>query len=480
MLWVLQPSFLAALNEGRAYSVVLHIALPWLVATALTAHTSWQRAAQAGFATAVVTAAAPSLWPAVLIGWVIVLLVLGWREPVRALAGTLPLALIPSVVLFAPRLLAPTEIAVLPGLGRYLSDPGPEMANVPVAWWQVLFGWSTTPTAPGLIPEGVDWTLITLGAGVPLLTAAILVVMTSRADIILTAGLLVSSGVLLAATAPQITQGFVGIEPVSVWQGSAAMLSGLGIALAVAAFVDHVVPERWEFGRKASVTRAAGAVVSVLVASGSLLAVTGEVTRSWSDDAVVVPSEQRTLPALVAAEALSTPDQFTLVIDELDGGYVVSTKQGAGLSLETQSSLYRMRPIEMSQSSYDLATIASAIVQPSAANPLPILRQQGIRFILFRGDPGSDAALAMGQRAEFIPSGQSQAGVLFKVDGVLEKATVVLPRSTSQTSWDSLLWITWLLWGVLALPTERTPRRLSEEGDSESSLSSVLEEDLDD
>jgi len=480
LLWVLQPSFLAALNEGRVYSVVLHIALPWLVATALTAHTSWQRAAQAGFATAVVTAAAPSLWPAVLIGWLVVLLALGWREPVRALAGTLPLALIPSVVLFAPRLLAPTEIALVPGFGRYLADPGPELANVPVAWWQVLFGWSTNPTAPGLIPEGVDWTLMTLAAGVPLLTAALLAVITSRGDIILTAGLLVSSGVLLAAIAPHIPQGFVGIEPVSLWQGSGTMLSGLGIALAVAAFVDHVVPERWEFGRKASVARAVGAVVSVLVAGGSILAVSGEVTRSWSDNAVVTSSEQRTLPALVAAEALSTPDQFTLVIDEVDGGYAISTTQGAGLYLHTQSSLYRMRPVELSQSSYDLATVASAIVQPSAANPLPILRQQGIRFILFRGDPESDAALAMGQRAEFIPSGQSQAGVLFKVNGVAEKSALALPRSASQASWDSLLWITWLLWGVLALPTERTPRRVSEEGDSESSLSSVLEEDVDD
>ena len=480
LLWVLQPSFLAALNEGRVYSVILHIALPWLVATALTAHTSWQRAAQAGFATAVVTAAAPVLWPAVLVGWVVVLLAMGWREPVRALAGTLPLAVIPSLVLFAPRLLAPSEVALLPGLGRYLADPGPEMADTPLAWWHTLFGWSTAPIAPGLIPEGIDWTLITLAAGVPLLAAALLVVMTSRSDLVLTSGLLVSLGVLLAAIAPEITQGFVGSEPVTLWQGSGTMLSGLGITLAVAGLVDHVTPERWEFGRKATAARAMGGVVAVFVAGGSILAVAGEITRSWADDAVVAPSEQRTLPALVAAEALSTPEQFTLVIDEVDGGYAVSTKQGAGLYLETQSSLYRMRPIELSQASYELATVASAIVQPSAANPLPILREQGIRFILFRGDPESDAALAMGQRAEFIPSGKSQAGVLFKVEGVNEKGTVALPRSASQASWDSLLWITWLLWGVLALPTERTPRRVSEEGDSESSLSSVLEEDVDD
>jgi hypothetical protein len=138
-----------------------------------------------------------------------------------------------------------------------------------------------------------------------------------------------------------------------------------------------------------------------------------------------------------------------------------------------------MRPLELSQHSYDLATIAAAIVQPSAADPLPTLRAQGVRFILFRGDPESDAALAMGRRAEVVPSGQSEAGVLFKVQGVSERPSPVLERTPSQASLDSLLWITWLLWGVLALPTERTPRRVSEEGDTESSLASVLEEDTD-
>ena len=479
VLWVLQPSFLSALGEGRFFGVVLHIALPWLVATAVTAHTSWQRAAQAGFATAIVTAAAPALWPAVVAGWLLVLLIAGWREPIRAVAGTLPLALLPSLVLFLPRFLAPSEIALLPGLGRYFADPGPEMVSPAVAWWHTLFGWSSTPTPPALIPVGVDWTLLTVVGGIPLLAVALASVAIRRSDIVLTTSLLVSSGLLIAAVAPQVNQGYLGSEPVALWQGSGALLVGLGLSLAVAAVIDHITPERWEFGRRATALRASGGVLTVVVALGSVLSVAGEVTRAWSDTPVVEESEQRTLPALVAAEALSSPDQYTLVIDELDGGYAVSTKQGAGLFLETQSTLYRLRPLELSQSSYDLATIAAAIVQPSAADPLPTLRAQGIRFILFRGDPESDAALAMGRRAEFVPSGQSEAGVLFKVQGVAERPATEVARTPSQASLDSLLWITWLLWGVLALPTERTPRRVSEEGDGESTLASALEEDTD-
>jgi GT2 family glycosyltransferase len=479
VLWVLQPSFLSALGEGRFFGVVLHIALPWFVATAVTAHTSWQRAAQAGFATAVVTAAAPVLWPAVIAGWVLVLLIAGWRDPIRAVAGTLPLALLPSLVLFLPRFLAPSEIALLPGLGRYFADPGPEMVSDAVAWWQTLFGWSSAPTPPALIPVGVDWTLLTVVGGIPLLAVALASVAIRRSDIVLTTSLLVSFGLLIAAIAPQVNQGYLGSEPVGLWQGSGALLVGLGLSLAVAAVIDHITPERWEFGRRATALRVSGGVLTVVVAAGSLMAIAGEATRAWSDAPVVEESEQRTLPALVAAEALSTPDQYTLVIDEVDGGYAVSTTQGAGLFLETQSTLYRLRPLELSQSSYDLATIAAAIVQPSAADPLPALRAQGIRFILFRGDPESDAALAMGRRAEFVPSGQSEAGVLFKVQGVAERPATEVVRTPSQASLDSLLWITWLLWGVLALPTERTPRRVSEEGDSESTLASALEEDTD-
>ena len=479
VLWVLQPSFLSALAEGRFFGVVLHIALPWLVATALTAHTSWQRAAQAGFATAVVTAAAPALWPVVVVGWVLVLLIAGWREPIRAFAGTLPLALLPSFVLFLPRFLAPSEIALLPGLGRYFADPGPELASASVPWWHMLFGWSATPTAPGLVPDSVDWSSLTVVGGIPLIAVALASVFTKRSDIVLTTSLLVSSGLLVATIAPEVNQGYLGIEPVGLWQGSGALLVGLGLSLAVAAVIDHITPERWEFGRRATALRASSGILTVVVALGSVIAIAGEVTRAWSDDTVVSESEQRTLPALVAAEALSTPDQYTLVIDEVDGGYAVSTKQGAGLYLNTQSTLYRMRPLELSQNSYDLATIAAAIVQPSAADPLSTLRTQGVRFILFRGDPESDAALAMGRRAEFVPSGQSEAGVLFKVQGVSERLAPVIERTPSQASLDSLLWITWLLWGVLALPTERTPRRVSEEGDSESSLASVLEEDTD-
>lgn len=480
ILWVIQPAFLDALADGRFHAVVTHVALPWLLATALTAHTSWQRAAQAGFATALVTASTPALWPIVILGWVVVLLATGWREPLRALAGTLPLALIPSLAWWAPRLAAPGEIALLEGLGRWLADPGLGQANQSVPWWQVALGWSHTPTVPGILGDQANWTLLALAFSVPAIALALVVFVTPRIDAMLATGTLVASGLILAAVAPGITQGYLGVEPVGVWQGSGAMVLGLGVAVGVAAVLDELTPFRWVFGPGATMKRGVAAVLTTVVIAGAVLSVVGEVTRAWSDQANVRPAvEPRTLPALVAAEAISSPTQHTLILERVNGSYQVSIQQGAGLTLEHQSTLYRLRPAEPSVEAAALASLTAGLVQPSSADPLPALRERGIRFILLRDEPDSDAALAMGQRPYLVPSGQSDQGVLWKVDGVTAPPPTTLSPTATQASFDTLWWVTWLLWGVLALPTERAPRRVQTEGDDEGTLSKVLEDDTD-
>ena len=480
LLWVLQPTFLSALADGRIYGVLLHIALPWLVATALTAHTSWQRAAQAGVATAVVTALAPALWPAVLLGWIVMLLVTGWREPLRAVAGTLPLALIPALVLQAPRIPASSSLALVPGLGRFVADPGVPQESSPLTWWQHLVGWSSLPHIPGLIPAGIDWTLITLVLALPLVALALMVFTTARSDLILTSGLLVAAGLLTAVAASTTPQGYLAENSVMVWSGSGALLAGLGLVLAASATLDQLIPERFEFGKPATLRRVAGGSIVVVVAASALLALSGEVGAAWRDDATVRGvTNARTLPALVAAESITTPDQNTLVIDQVGDSFRASVVTGSGQVLERQSSVYRLRPVEPSAPAYEIASVVAAIVQPSSADPLPMLRERGIRFILFTGDPESEAALAMGRRADFIPSGQTADALLWKVDGVSQSTTSPLERSAQQAGFDGLLWVTFALWGILALPTERTPRRHSSEGDDENTLAALLEEDAD-
>jgi len=190
-------------------------------------------------------------------------------------------------------------------------------------------------------------------------------------------------------------------------------------------------------------------------------------------------SDARTLPALVAAESITTPNQNTLVIDQIGDSFRASVVSGNGHVLDRHSSVYRLRPVEPSAPAYEIATIVAAIVQPSSADPLPMLKERGIRFILFTGDPESDAALAMGRRADFIPSGQTSDALLWKVEGVGQSTDATLQPSAQQAGFDALLWVTFALWGILALPTERTPRRHSSEGDDENSLAALLEEDAD-
>jgi hypothetical protein len=220
----------------------------------------------------------------------------------------------------------------------------------------------------------------------------------------------------------------------------------------------------------------------VLVAAGVFGSV-GVMGGLWSEDSPVTASaEARTVPALVAAEASEYPDQGTLVITATDQPhqFVARVERGAGSTLERASSLYRLRPAEAGMSTAERAQLVAQIVQPTSADPRPKLEEQGIRFILFQGSPDSEAALTMGQRDYLIPSGETDRSVLWAVGSTVAKSPEALPPSPAQSSADLLWLVTWALWGVLALPTERRPQRRSEEGDESSSLQRVLEEDTDD
>ena len=486
IIWVVQPTFLIALSEGRWAAVVLHIALPWLFATALTAHTSWQRAAAAGFATALVTALAPVLWPAVVIGWLIVVLGFGWRAPLRAVLGTLPLALLPALVWWLPRFGAPGEIALLEGLGRFLADPGVAQVSAGGAssqWWWYALGWPVNPPVVEVVGLRLDMSVLAIAAAIPLVALAIAVFATRRPAPQVALGVLVGAGLITAVISPAIGQGFVGTQPVGVWSGSGVALIVLGLAAAAAASLDELSPESWAWGKGVALRRGLAAGLGVLVVVGAGLGSVGVAGGLWSDEPSVSPRvEARTVPALVAAEAGENPQQGTLIITATDQPQRFSARieRGAGSTLERSSSLYRLRPLEAGLTQTERAQLVAAIVQPTSADPRPQLAEAGIRFILFQGDPGSEAALTMGQRPYLIPSGETDQSVLWAVEGVNPEAPEPLSPSPAQSSADLLWWVTWALWGVLALPTERRPRRRSEEGDESSSLQRVLEEDTDD
>jgi GT2 family glycosyltransferase len=483
LLWVLQPSFLLALTEGRWQAVLLHMALPWLLATMLSAHTSWQRAAAGGFATALVTALAPVLWPAVVFGWLVVVLIAGWKQPARALLGTLPLALIPALVWWIPRWGAPGDIALLEGLGRFFADPGIAQSAAGANWWWYLLGWPLTPPSADLAGVSLALAPLALWFAIPLIALALAVFSTRRADIQVALGALVFTGVITAAVAPGIAQGYLGTEPVFVWPGSAVMLIVLGLGAAAAATLDELQPESFAWGSGVVARRVSAGLLAAATVGAALAAIAPLGGGLWSESATLqARSEARTVPALVAAEARSHPQQGTLVITEgvEPGVFEAVVVRGVGDTLERSSSLYRQRPAQADSASVTRASLVAAIVQPTSTDPRQGLLDEQIRFIWFQGNPESDAARTMGQRPYFIQSGTTEDSVLFQVDLDSQETPQELSPTPAQAQADGLWLASWLLWGVLALPTERRPRRRSEEGDDASSLQRVLDEDTDD
>jgi GT2 family glycosyltransferase len=480
VVWAIAPTFLMALADGRIGAVIVHLALPWLLASAMTAHDSWQRAAQAGFATAVVVAAAPVLWPAVVVGWAVVLIATGWRTPLRTVLGTLPLALLPSVVWWIPRFVAPSEGPLLAGLGRWLADPGVPVAFEASPWWLTVAGWPALPTGgifdgffPGLEP------LILAGLALPVLVLAAVVVATTRIDGMVIAASVIPLGAMTAVAAPAISQGFVGDDLVGIWPGSAVSLMMVGAVMAAAMTLDGVHPVS-TFPGIPHLARKAGAWTLALVtvfAAG--FAGVGEGIRHWSGQSPIEPlSEARLVPALVAADAPQYPWQGLLIITDLgpDEPLRVSVERGAGSRLDDTSTLYRQRVAAGGPDADDLAFMAAALVQPTSDDVSALLDAYDIRFVLYRGDTESPRALNISRNPALIPASQGDSQALWQLadDSAVEPAMVA--RTALQTQWDALLWIVLGLWGVLALPTERRPRHQSGDDAKDESLSKVLEE----
>ena len=131
LLWVAAPPFLTALAEGRPGAVVAHVLLGWLVFAVFGAATSWAAAATASLLFAAVIAAAPSLAPALVVGWIVALAVSG-RAAVR-LVG-LP---IPALVLALPLVVEQVGRGTPFGL---LADPGVPVGGPVPSVWQLALG----------------------------------------------------------------------------------------------------------------------------------------------------------------------------------------------------------------------------------------------------------------------------------------------------------------------------------------------------
>jgi GT2 family glycosyltransferase len=447
-LWAIAPSALAAWSEGRPGALLAHVLLPWLVLAVLEAGRSWTAAGAAGLLFAGVVAGAPILAPALLAG------VVAWaiarpRGMVRVLGIPLP-----ALALLAPLVVAQFARGTPLGL---LADPGVVVPFVPPSGWQLLMGlpsaesdaWQGFAAAVGLPPGiGVLAPALLL---VPFAAVALLALFLRGARRAIPATLLALAGLLTAVVAAHLGVAASGPDAVGPWPGSGLSLYWLGLTAALVVGMDAL-------GKAAIVPG-----LAVLVASAAAvvpLAIAPAVGSS-----PVNAGDGRVAPALVVAEAATTPDVGSLVlVPHDDGSLTVRLDRGAGPRLDAMSTFAATSP-EAGDDARALAELAGNLASRSGEDPRPALDRFGVRFVLVSPPDDAPDAVAVAQRAAealdgtaaLLPVGETSFGLLWQVPDAVVPDTPGAP-----SPWQSgILALQALVVGVaalLAVPTHRHRR----------------------
>jgi GT2 family glycosyltransferase len=371
-LWMLAPSFLSALSEGRPAAVLAHILLPWLLFALLEAPRSWSAAGAAGLLMAVVAACAPILVP-VLVAGVVVWAVVHPRALIRVLAIPLP-----ALVLAAPLIAAQVARGTPLGL---LADPGVAVPSAVPSGWHLLLG-SPTQSSGGWAPfvESLGLpafvaTPASIALLAPLAAVVLLALFLPGAKRAVPAVLLALGGLLTAVAATHLAPATAAGEPVTIWAGT-------GLSLYWAGLIGAVIVAMAALGRLAI-----GVGVAVLVSAA--LAVAPSIATLASGSDLVVAGDGRTLPAIVAAEAVSDPDLGTLVLRPLDDGSLAATvDRGAGTTLDETSTFATTRAAA-SDAQREIAELAGNLASRGGFDPAPVLDRLGIEFVVLT--PASSA-----------------------------------------------------------------------------------------
>ncbi|HEU0182846.1 MAG TPA: hypothetical protein VFR16_11700, partial [Agromyces mariniharenae] len=358
-----------ALAEARPGAVIAHVLLGWLAFAVFGAATSWAAAATASLLFAAVIAAAPSLAPALIVGWIVAVAVSG-RAAVR-LAG-LP---VPALVLALPLIVEQIGRGTPFGL---LADPGvPVGGPVPTPWQLAVGlpsgGWGGWDELVGSLVE-LDPKLVASILAVPLVLAALAAVLAPgwrRATLTLGTVLL---GYATAVASTHVAVAVVGPDVVAVWAGAGLSLAWLGLVLASVSSLD--------------VLRRGPALLGAVVAVVSLVAVVPSMIAIAADAVPLGPAGERTLPAYVVAQADTDPRVTTLWMEpEVDGSLRATLEHGTGETLDDQSTLDQTRTV-LTDEQVQLATVAGNLASRSGFDPEAAVRDFGVSFVLLA--PASD------------------------------------------------------------------------------------------
>ena len=486
-LWALSPTLLVSLAEGRVAAVVAHLALPWLVASAARAPRSWSAAAVAGLAAAIVTAAAPTLVPALLLAWV------AWMVLHPRRIGRLLTLIVPAAALWAPLVIDQVLRGTPLGL---LVDPGLPSATGEQTRVGLLLGWPD----PRLVLEPLT---ALLPAGTPPIVALLVVAaLVAVLPVLALLGLalrrgrrgllplgLAAAGLLTALAVSGLSLVTVGGTAVGLDVAPALGLYWLGLTLAAVVGLDGV--------RRGA---AYPGLLAVLGSTAVVLPVLGALLLGTS---AVAPSPDRTLPALVAAEAAEDPAQGTLVLTPVSGpadaaqtGLAARIDRGTGVTLMEQRTMLTTRPLlgsglpgtsgegdlagvggsggaaatlDAIAEREQLAELVANLAAPSGRDVTETLDALDVRFVLLAppsatsGDAASTLAAsssaALDATAQLEPVGDTSVGRLWRVAAEdEERAALATERPAAGGILATQLGILTLTL-LLAIPTSLRPRR---------------------
>ncbi|UFS57728.1 glycosyltransferase family 2 protein [Subtercola endophyticus] len=454
VIWAIAPPFLASMDAGQAGAIIAHLLLPWLMLAAVSAARSWSASAIASLLFAATVAAAPSLWPALLVLW-LVSVIFARRAIMRYIA--LPL---PALVLVAP--LAWEQLQRGNPFGIF-ADPGLPNAHNSTSLLDLLLGlpesglggWSQIGTTVGISSDTAMLVAFILLA--PLALLALVALFLRRGGVAAGAAFVGIVGFATAVGCTLISVSSTGSLEISLWPGAGLSLYWFGLAGAATIGLAS-------FKRFASIPAVlaafAIAVLAVPVATSTLTA-TSDVHAGTG----------QSLPAFVTAEAASNPRVGTLVLNpQANGGLAASIVHGAGATLETQSTL-AATTTSVSAERQTFAELVGNLASRSGTDSTVQLAQMGIEFVVLAPAAGSAATtdaqavaarskIAFDSNASLTPIGSTFAGELWEITGTpgFSALPPISPTNTGTGIGLLILIVQAIVFGLallLALPAGR-------------------------
>ncbi|MBB5642125.1 glycosyltransferase family 2 protein [Cryobacterium roopkundense] len=430
VLWVFAPTFLSALSTGRPAAILVHLLLPWLFFAGYAAARSWSASASAALLFAAIVACAPSLAPALLLIWLVVLLTSG-RSVMRFIGIPLP-----ALVLAAP-------LAIDQGLrGNWLAllaDPGVPLSTPQVSDWQIALGFPSgqlggwVPLLNQLAIPGVNAEILLPVLLVPVALLALTALLLNGARIGAFALLVALLGFVTALGANHLILASVGADSIGVWAGAGLSLYWLGI-------VGAVVIALRALRRVALAPGITAALALSIVALPLVIAVPLGTT-------LVAKGTDRTQPAFIDAEAQINSRVGTLQITpQADGGIRATVVRGTGAVLNQQATL-ESTDSSLNQEQHDLATLAGNLASRSGFDAAAGLADFGIRFVVLQTEaepengvptpsgPEADATAirtetALDGNAALAPVGDTSFGRLWQHEATPEeRASAAIPSN---------------------------------------------------